>query len=340
MRTATMRTVYLRGHLADGIGDSIDLCVSSPAEAVRLLELNFPGFVDRLKDGWYYVRRVVAGDEREIPETRLGLGFTGDLVFEPVPHVAASSQQKKGLLGAILGAVIVGAAFFLSGGALSTALPGFLGAAGATYGTIAQIGVSLALSGISTLLTPTPQTQEDVDQKRSFLFNGPVNLTQQGGPVPLIYGTMMVGTHTVSVALDTEMLSGVNAGQQRATDSTFMLRIADAVAYVDMDDLVYDPTTANLVSLNGTDITGSDTGQITAVSDLTIDYDRTNTARLLVVTLNNGVIPNEVGEYRTIPYVVRDNGIDYAGAFAVSIGFAAIPEDFSQQYSSTTPVTG
>ena len=72
-----------------------------------------------------------------------------------------------------------------------------------------MFGVSLALSGVSALLTPTPHvpdlaaTQQD---KNSFFFNGPVNVIQQGGPVRVVYGRMRVGSTVISSGLNVEQI--------------------------------------------------------------------------------------------------------------------------------------
>jgi len=39
---------------------------------------------------------------------------------------------------------------------------------------------------------------ESPDNGASYNFNGPVNVTAQGNPVPVLYGEMMVGSVTVS----------------------------------------------------------------------------------------------------------------------------------------------
>jgi predicted phage tail protein len=64
---------------------------------------------------------------------------------------------------------------------------------GITYGGLVMFGIGSILGGLAMLLTPTPSLgnpadQEGPENKPSFLFNGPVNITEQGGPVPLVYG--------------------------------------------------------------------------------------------------------------------------------------------------------
>lgn len=202
----TLRTVHLYGHLAEGIGRKLDLCFSSPAEALRLIEVNFPGFLARFKEGLYHVSVVRNGREVDLEGDRLTLGFTGEALH--IMPRAVGAKKGKGLLTALLGGLLIGAAFFLSGGALATALPGIFGITGATYGTLATMGVGLILQGIGILLTPTPKTDYQEDEKRSYIFNGPINVNEQGGVLPVIFGKMMVGTTVLSASLDVEMLEG------------------------------------------------------------------------------------------------------------------------------------
>ena len=69
----------------------------------------------------------------------------------------------------------------------------------------------MLLGGVAQLLAPDvdsgdPQTYEKPEAKASFLFNGPVNTAEQGGPVPLVYGRVITGSHVVSSGLSTEKI--------------------------------------------------------------------------------------------------------------------------------------
>ncbi|WP_416740186.1 hypothetical protein ACM1ZW_03960 [Pseudomonas sp. NFX71] len=47
--------------------------------------------------------------------------------------------------------------------------------------------------------SPSQQEQATTENKPSYLFNGAFNSTQQGLPVPVIYGKMLVGSSVVAV---------------------------------------------------------------------------------------------------------------------------------------------
>ena len=54
------------------------------------------------------------------------------------------------------------------------------------------------------LLVPVPKVsgpQERPENKPSYLFNGAVNTTEQGQPIPLLYGELIVGSAVVSAGL-------------------------------------------------------------------------------------------------------------------------------------------
>jgi predicted phage tail protein len=203
---ATLRTVRLFGHLAEGVGDTLELVFKTPAEALRLIEVNFPGFIKRFKEGRYFVTAVRGKRERDLPADRLTLGFTGEELH--IMPEAVGAKKGKGLLMAIIGGLIIGAAFFLSGGTLATVLPGLFGLTGSTYGTLATMGAGLILQGVGILLTPSMKANKAEEEKQSYVFNGPVNVTEQGGVLGLVFGKMMVGTVVVSASLDVEMLLG------------------------------------------------------------------------------------------------------------------------------------
>jgi predicted phage tail protein len=109
-------------------------------------------------------------------------------------------------LNIVIGVVLVAATWYAGGAggwgwsALQTG--------GWAYQAGMAIGVSLALSGISQLMSPTPQISskgyEREAEKPSFVFNGPVNRTEQGGPITLVYGEIITGSIVVGGSIDSE----------------------------------------------------------------------------------------------------------------------------------------
>lgn len=64
------------------------------------------------------------------------------------------------------------------------------------------LGMSLAMAGITEMLTPKGLSARDRPKNgASYTFNGPVNTTAQGNPVPLGYGRMIIGSAVISAGI-------------------------------------------------------------------------------------------------------------------------------------------
>lgn len=211
-----MKKVILYGRLAEEFGPSFDLDVGSPAEAVRALECNFPGFFASIREGHYRVGYDVENGIME-PDELVMVGDNPEIHIEPV----VVGAKKKGIFGIILGIVIIGAAiYFAPAAGAGAAGSGSVAGANLTatfqvfgitisYADVALFGLSMALQGLAGLLTPTPQvpgTPEKPDGRPSFLFSGPINTAEQGGPVPLVYGQVRTGSTVISAGLLNEQL--------------------------------------------------------------------------------------------------------------------------------------
>lgn len=245
-----MRMVYLYGYLGERFGSSHRLCVSSVAEAVRLLSANFPGFMSVIKNGtWEVVRGQLSGGET-ITEEKLTIGL-GGADIHLLPAIEGSGGGGKGIITAIAGVVIMGAAIIASGGlaagglaAFNTAMAGtaftvpVLGAV--TFSGIATFGGFLALAGISQLLSSAPKIEDyssREDKKVSYMLNGAINRMEQGGPYPLIYGRRVkVGSVTASAGLHTEQIGSDEIIDDDDLDyATFEVSIAEGAPWGSVD---------------------------------------------------------------------------------------------------------
>jgi predicted phage tail protein len=209
-----MRDIYLHGVAGREFGRHFRLEVASPAEAVRALITLRPALRERLRQGWW---RIVVGP----PRLRYGIEpplFGMHLGSQPLHLVPATPPagggDGKGIGGIIAGTVLIGAAIAL--GPLGVAGAAFgvstLASVGLSYGTIALMGASMVFSGVAGLLTQPPAVQSGQqatdlakpEDRPSFLFNGVTNNSQQGGPVPLVFGTHLVGSIVVSAGIEVE----------------------------------------------------------------------------------------------------------------------------------------
>jgi len=71
------------------------------------------------------------------------------------------------------------------------------------YGLV-PVGIGLLASGVIGLLTKAPKFEDfrEIEQggRTSYLFAGPQNIIGEGGPVPVGYGRLIVGSQVVSAA--------------------------------------------------------------------------------------------------------------------------------------------
>lgn len=199
-----LRTVKVYGELAEFLGRrTFKAAISTPAEAIRFLLANFPKLEAHLAQGHY---RISVGGEV------LPLGDEPDTLHLPsgqaeiriVPVLAGAGAAGR----IIAGVALVAAAFLLGpGGALAG---GLLTLGSQAVPLVAGVGLSLALGGVTQLLTPTPQlgsgSDSDNDPRKSYSFSGIQNVSRQGVPVPIIYGEVLTGSVVVSAAIRVEKI--------------------------------------------------------------------------------------------------------------------------------------
>ena len=123
-------------------------------------------------------------------------------------HLVPATPPAGGGRGKSIGSIILGTVLIIAAVAISIL----------SYGALTPIAVSVILSGVSMvaggiagLLTTPPGMPDATEQARpedrpSFLFNGVTNNSQQGAPVPLIFGTHLVGSTVISAGLNVEFL--------------------------------------------------------------------------------------------------------------------------------------
>ena len=190
-----MISVILYGELGKLYGKYHKYSVKSVPEAVRALSANYKKFRSSLKEDAYY--KVIV-DKSPISEDELGKTATKVIKIIPVVQGAGNSFGQV-----ILGAVLVWA----TGGLASFGYAGFAGAAAGTgmWAVGAAFGTALVLGGISQMLTKTPKLSAGADRpdaNPSYAFDGPVNTTAQGNPVPLAYGKVLAGSQVISAGLE------------------------------------------------------------------------------------------------------------------------------------------
>lgn len=189
-----MKTIRLYGELRKKFGKEFKLDVRTPAEAVRALCIQLPGFrqhLEEFSEPGYVVR--VGTEDRDLKE--LNAPFAQQEVVKIIPVVSGASAVSRVVLGVALVA-------FAIWNPLGWATLGTAGAVGTTVAF--GVGMSLAMGGIAELLAPTPpkfEANTGPEATPSYMFDGPVNTMGAGYAVPVGYGELLVGSHVVSAEL-------------------------------------------------------------------------------------------------------------------------------------------
>ena len=224
-----MKRVILRGELGKRFGRLHQFDLNTPAEALRALAANFEGFTSELASagerGIGYMIHVGKDAMESLDHIDYPTGRDEVISITPVLQGAGGGGvgQIFAGIGLIAAAIVLGpigaaigltsAPLFAAGTGIATAI-GYVGAAMVLGGTAQLLSPTLSANtsssfGASASRAParesfSPRNNEPADNRSSYIFNGAVNLTAQGNPVPLCYGRMRVGSVVVSAGLSTE----------------------------------------------------------------------------------------------------------------------------------------
>jgi len=222
-----MKKIVLRGELGKKFGRVHVYELNTPAEAIRALSANYEGFHKELSEagdrGIGYMVHVGKDPMQSLDEIDNPTGRLEEISITPVLQGAGGGVGKIFAgIGLIAAAILLGPA---GAGFLGLGAGGFLTAG--VSSAVGYIGTSLILGGTAQLLSPsisdtpgsfgttspsrarardsfTPENNEIADNRASYIFNGAVNLTAQGNPVPILYGRMRVGSVVISAGLSVE----------------------------------------------------------------------------------------------------------------------------------------
>ena len=181
--------------------------ISNVAEVGRFLVANWPDVEQHMQDQHYKV--FVGNYNVSEEELNLPIGQTEEIRIVPVA-VGAGGFFKSAFGKIVTGAAIIGISV-VTGGFGGAAIGTFgLGTGSIALGTIATgIGVSLALGGVSQMLTPVPDiptfsgNDSALDPQSNYSFSGVQNVSRSGVPVNLIFGEIFTGSNIVSAGINT-----------------------------------------------------------------------------------------------------------------------------------------
>lgn len=156
-----------------------ELCVESVPEALRALSVNIPAFKEFMQSHvGQNTRFAIFADGKNLNEHRIkDFKAVKEIRIMPIPQ----GRKSGGLFQTVLGAALIGASFFFTGGIAMAVL---------------GAGISLAAGGIAQLLSPQAtglRNQESAQNRASYAFGSAVNTVAAGYPVCLPYGYRSVG---------------------------------------------------------------------------------------------------------------------------------------------------
>ena len=221
-----MTSITLHGEIAEQVGrESWNLKVNSIKEALRAIQVLSKGKLLKYLIGAAEksVEYKVLVNKREImnPESisleKPDSILNSELVMinekletlDIVPIIRGAgggggNNTTKGVLALVLGVLLIATGVFAPVGFGL----GLSATASATLsGALIGAGIGLAVTGITLLMMSPPKfddfrkIQED-GSKPNYLFDGPSNILGEGGPVPIGYGRMKIGSQTVEVSVN------------------------------------------------------------------------------------------------------------------------------------------
>lgn len=185
--------VILEGVMGNKFGRVWNLYVGSAIEALRLIDANRPGLMSWIKSNTsVYARyKVVCTNERGQRESLTDESYPllrKVKVIRFVPLPAGASGGVKFILGAAMFAVGVA-----------------LAAEGVIIPELTYSGIALMAGGVAQMLTHIPEKKDPVNTNSNY-FSGAQNTSEQGAPVPLVYGRVLVGSHAISASMTIDKL--------------------------------------------------------------------------------------------------------------------------------------
>ena len=223
----SLKKIKVYGKLRKFLGESsFEADVDTPSQAIKFLLCNFPEVESHMANQFYKIKM----GKQDIPLDLLHLKGEEDIKIIPVasgsiPAVAAVfggiSAGAAAVASAVSAIPVVGSVVGAVGtvaGAIGTGITA-IGALPVVGGIASSIVTSVAIEGVTSLLTPTPSvptssasdafSQNDPQMQASnFAFSGIANVSRSGVAVPIIYGERFVGSVIVSNGVDTVQVDG------------------------------------------------------------------------------------------------------------------------------------
>ena len=178
-----MTTIRLHGQLRQ-FGKSFRIAVKSPAEAVKALCVQLPGFERFLSNAKSRgMEFAVFRGKKNISDGELGYQGRGDIKIVPV----IVGSKRAGILQTIVGAALLVASIW--------------------FPALAPAGIAMVAGGVIQMLSPQAgglKTSAAPENTPGYAFGSAKNTTASGNPVSLCYGRRRWGGAIISAAIYAE----------------------------------------------------------------------------------------------------------------------------------------
>lgn len=194
-----MKAISLHGELAEKFGsDPIMLDAATPQMITRGLISRFgPSFRKIIAEGWF---EFLCIDSKTDKKTYIHDEMTAAMTIDHDEIHITPKAEGSGRFGQI----IVGIILIVVGVVLNV----YTGVSGTPF---ISAGISMVAGGVVQLLMGSPDpsmlSNERPDSRPSYVFNGAVNVYEQGGPCPLVYGRTRAGSVIVSAGFEVARLA-------------------------------------------------------------------------------------------------------------------------------------
>ncbi len=220
---SNLTKIKLHGKLGKQVGKNFNLSIGSVSEAMHAVDICsgrklYKNLIENDKKNIKYRvlvngKDIIDQDKTPLDPNKPNTIRDSDITLNrkniksidiiPVVEGADSGFWETAL-------VVVGAILFIGGM--------FYGWGVAT----AMLGSGLLLQGISSMMMDPPEFDdfreiEQVNKRSSYLFNGPQNTVNEGGPIPVLYGRLLIGSQTVGASYDIQYVDAEEEGSNITT---------------------------------------------------------------------------------------------------------------------------
>lgn len=182
-----LTTIKLYGVLRQ-FGREFRLAVRSPAEAVKALCVQIPGFERFIANaGARGIEFAVFRGKKNLQEKEMGFGGGDEIRIAPV----ITGSKRGGILQTVLGVVLLAIAYVFP----------------VTAPYLAPAGIGLVAGGVIQMLSPQAgglRTSASPDNQPSYAFGSAKNTTASGNPAPICIGERRWGGAIISASIYAE----------------------------------------------------------------------------------------------------------------------------------------